>query len=368
MGHFSYSCKLTGLPITCGTPVVFIPLIPVSKTYLDYDFKSKYGTANICSNEGPRTYFNPFCFPIKGTYDDYGGIEEIIEDDNTKILESFFNLSIQQIVDVICCNRKDDGFSGDLDCIKKPNPENKDTYGNPEYKKEYETLLSLSAIWIHGDVYDNLPLNNEDGDYGKIGLGKPEVLKHLGFNFSHEDKTQERYKFIYTKDGLSVATDNDSINLLNSKYGVYTFKDFKKYCKVKNVTIDIEEINFKTKIRQYLDYIVPSIEKLYTKNRDDMFFRESWDSRILRNYLFDFSEYSSVEKPLVTLYFNAVKAGKLKETIDRFWSFHNYMHCMGKFYYPIGTSPQDGEYESVEKVLDTALSVIRKKIISRQEE
>jgi len=63
-----------------------------------------------------------------------------------------------------------------------------------------------------------------------------------------------------------------------------------------------------------------------------------------------------------------VRAPLWQQIIDRFWSFHNYMHCMGKFYYPIGSSPQDGEYESVEKVLDTALSVIRKKIISRQEE
>lgn len=121
MGHFSHNCKLTGVPITGGQPVVLFVLKPRKDLYdLSEKKLNQYGKTYMCSNEGTRLKFYPVWFPIKGEYDDYGGIENIVKDDNTKILEDYYGLTIEQIMGIVTCGRKDDGYSDDLKVIKKP--------------------------------------------------------------------------------------------------------------------------------------------------------------------------------------------------------------------------------------------------------
>jgi hypothetical protein len=55
----------------------------------------------IVSNEGSQAFYSPFAFPIHGKYHDYGHLEDIKEDDNTKMLEEFFNIDISEIVKYI---------------------------------------------------------------------------------------------------------------------------------------------------------------------------------------------------------------------------------------------------------------------------
>ena len=111
MGHFSHTCKLTGLPITGGTPVVLFPIMPSNKEYeYSLDSLKKCGTTYQCSNDAHHFKFTPCWFPIKGIYNDYGGLKNIVEDDNTKVLEKYYGLSIQQLINIITCGRKDDGY------------------------------------------------------------------------------------------------------------------------------------------------------------------------------------------------------------------------------------------------------------------
>lgn len=120
MGSFSHNCKLSGLPITSGDPVVLIVMKPVSNLYDCSEERLKeFGKTYLCSNDGPRLKFVPCWFPIKGDYDDYGGIENIIEDDNTRLLEQYYDLKIQEICDIITSGRKDDGYDDSLSLIKK---------------------------------------------------------------------------------------------------------------------------------------------------------------------------------------------------------------------------------------------------------
>lgn len=91
MGHFSYTCGLTGLPITDGTKVVLLPM-KIRKNSFKLD--SKYGENGLISNDGTNVRFQPFCLPIKGEYGGYGNIVNIIEDENTKLLEEYFGLTI----------------------------------------------------------------------------------------------------------------------------------------------------------------------------------------------------------------------------------------------------------------------------------
>ena len=116
MGHFSMTCGLSGLPITGSTPAILI--LMKGSSMLQYAKGSEYGETNLISNEGPRLIYVPFAYPIKGRYDDYGGIE-VEEDDNTKVLEDYFGLPIQDLMNIVTSNRKSDGFDTALKKIKK---------------------------------------------------------------------------------------------------------------------------------------------------------------------------------------------------------------------------------------------------------
>lgn len=120
MGHFSHNCKLSSLPITSG-PAVLIAMVPSGKLYDNSDESlHKYGKTYLCSNDGPRMKYYPCWLPIKGDYDTYGGLENIQEDANTRALEKYYGLSISELVGIVTCGRKDDGYSDELTVIKKP--------------------------------------------------------------------------------------------------------------------------------------------------------------------------------------------------------------------------------------------------------
>lgn len=42
-------------------------------------------------------FFKPAFIPIEGIYDGYGGVKNIIKDDNTKLIESYYKNSIENI-------------------------------------------------------------------------------------------------------------------------------------------------------------------------------------------------------------------------------------------------------------------------------
>lgn len=149
MGHFSHCCKLSGVPITGGEPVVLIVMKPSTNMYENSEEKLRnFGTTYMCSNEGTRLKYNPIWFPIYGNYDDYGGIENIVKDDNTTILEKYYDLTIEQLCAIITSGRKDDGYDEALDIIKIP-------VEKPEWQNEGEK---------HFDAYQRI--NNDPMPFG----------------------------------------------------------------------------------------------------------------------------------------------------------------------------------------------------------
>lgn len=94
MGCFSVCCSMSKLSIKVGDKVIFIPLIPNENTS---------GFMYIYAQE----LFVPFCLPIVGTYDDYGGIENIEKNESTDILEDFFGIPIEGIMQILTSVRKD---------------------------------------------------------------------------------------------------------------------------------------------------------------------------------------------------------------------------------------------------------------------
>lgn len=160
MGHFSHNCKLTGLPITGGTPVALFPMVMRKHLYDNSEeHLRKYGSTYMCSNEGARLKFVPCMFPILGDYDDYGGIENIIEDDNTRAIEEYYGLTIQQVCDIITCARKDDGYSDALKVIKKEIVYPSDWIKGEKHFDRYQRLVK--PMPFGNGVYPDMSLGGE---------------------------------------------------------------------------------------------------------------------------------------------------------------------------------------------------------------
>ena len=89
----------------CGDQVAFFLLRPNNmsrSTFKDDELNYRYKLHRV----GPASnliysncYFNPLALPIMGTYNDYGGVEDIEENSNTKAIEKFFGIKIQALVD-----------------------------------------------------------------------------------------------------------------------------------------------------------------------------------------------------------------------------------------------------------------------------
>ncbi len=141
MGSFFSTCSVSGMTLNDNMPVVRFLLLPQSKSkgYDTRDILKSKGL--IVSNEGATAAFVPFGFPIRGRYYDYGQIDEIVHDDGVKMLEAFFGLDIDSILDIASDGREE------------PDGEDAEEGGKVKHLK---LLKMLTYTDIHAEVYDHL--------------------------------------------------------------------------------------------------------------------------------------------------------------------------------------------------------------------
>lgn len=425
MGHFSYTCHLSGLPITGGTKCVLLPLISKDRVYdASTESLKRFGVGSLISNDGPNLYFNELTFPIFGTYDEYGGLEKIEKDDNTIVLEKFFNMKISKIVECILDGRKDQ-FKVDEEDAKE------DEFGLSASKallkfKKYPNqmlLVRASATWYRRDVYDEVVkqyrLSPHKDYFDKLDLGVPGLLKALGFKKGKEEK-KGRYNIPFTKNDLTVWSDG---NWLSDKrgesnnFGIYDLNGFKKWCEKKNVKINIDKFKNATHYEMVYDTIVPSIKKFerhdrwsservlrmllgdesladYDPNKLENYQKELENIKKLKeenpeeyekrysNLKFNVIEFyesmvndakKELEKNTLPLvYFEHIKNSEEKEFLRKnivdWFIFKSFYYPTGRFLYPIGTSAQDGDHEKVLLLLQAATNILSKEVAERRKE
>jgi len=404
MGSFSFTCQLSGLPITSGEKAVIIPIIPKDHWW-DNSEKSlrKFGQVHFCSNDGENIFFEELCFPIFGEYNDYGSMENIIHDDNIKVLEEFFELSIEDIIEVLTDGRKDEYLEGGQFCdsvkiLKKDNP-------------KHMLLLRTSCTWIHGDLYERLAkYEGKRGYFDRLDLGVDGILTSLGFVLTKElsrkinsDSEKNRYYKIYEKDGLTLKSDGNWIDV-SLKENIYSIFDLEKYCNKKGVKIDISDYVKKGMWEQVYDYILPKINDLQDhdrwttervirmligdeykvhmmnhgtvlselKNTIEKIKKESeekgekipeqvlkLETEMLENL--DESEDEIEVDNITVFYFNKIKElgnDFMKKNIIDWHKVKSYYYPTGRYLYPIGTSPQDGDHKKVKQFLEICLESI----------
>ena len=108
MGSFNVACSVSSISISSGEKVMFIPLLPKH-----YRHKAPHLVQKNTSLTYPNDYFDPFCLPIEGKYNDYGSVEDIVKNANTEAIEKFFDITIEDFFECVC-NRRDfsDTYSG----------------------------------------------------------------------------------------------------------------------------------------------------------------------------------------------------------------------------------------------------------------
>lgn len=204
MGSWSVYCGVSNIAITAGDTVGIIPLLK-----------------RTSESHGYSPYL-PAMLPIFGTYDDYGGIEDIKENANTKLIEEYFGVSIQEFVVYL--------VDGHL------------TYDREEAREISDKLLhskeanKLYSTFISGDVYDYLS-KTAYGEEGRLDFGNKIILELLGFKYI-ETLPVGRYKEVYELQGKKMFTDGTwgNIKIENKEKSIFYLDNKDVYSKENNLT------------------------------------------------------------------------------------------------------------------------------------
>lgn len=93
MGSFYSSCSISGMTLSHQKTSILL-LTPNAESFSEH-------LNMIVSNDGCQAFFSPFGFPIHGTYEDYGYIRNIKRDKNVEMLEEYFGVDIESIIENI---------------------------------------------------------------------------------------------------------------------------------------------------------------------------------------------------------------------------------------------------------------------------
>lgn len=235
MGSWSVHCGISNIAITSGQECVVLPIKSVGDT---------------------ATRFVPYLaatLPIFGVYDDYGGIEDIVEDENTKLIEEHFGVSIDEFVYYF--TRGHYGH-GDADY--------------PDHLLENKEMKDWDFMFIDRKIFDFLS-GEEYGFWGKgyLDFGNHEILELIGFEYQGKvDK--ERYNKHYMFEDTDVYSDGTWLHLENNQ-AIYNFNGEKNsLSNIINVPEDKKWIGEKSMVQlwEHLSDIDIKLKLLWVLNVD----------------------------------------------------------------------------------------------------
>lgn len=173
MGSFNYTGAFSNLPIRWGSKIVCL-----------IGFEKKNISATEANEFAPGHSFIPIALPIYGEYNSYGGIENCVEDANTKYVCEFFGKdTIDEVIDSI------DSNEGGEDIIRKIIEYN---YASYEYElMSHEMYLYCSNLEDKGILtFNDTMCVRHPVDY---------LLKDSTYFNSVDDVIEFRKKMIYNE-------------------------------------------------------------------------------------------------------------------------------------------------------------------------
>jgi len=189
MGSWSVNCGISNIAITSGNKCVLLPLKENKG-----DESKKWQAATL---------------PIFGQYNDYGGIDAIEIDDNTKLIAEHFGVSIEEFATFLV-----DG---------------KFTYNRDEAQEVAAKIKNLDEckkwrfMWIDRQVYDFMIINYSKHNKGYLDYGTPEMLKLLGFKLIAESDDfknydPKRFNQLWKKGNVEMFSDSTTLLSKNGKF------------------------------------------------------------------------------------------------------------------------------------------------------
>lgn len=190
MGSWSVYCGISNIAITSGNKCVLLPLK-----------KNK---------DGEYQNWQPATLPIFGEYNDYGGIETIEKDDNTKLIENHFGITIEEFATLLV----DGKFTFDRDEAKEV----------VNKMKNHEEVAEWRFMWIDRLVYNFMIVDQDKWHKGYNDYGTPEMLKRFGFKQVKDVKISnydsKRFNQLWCKGKVKFYSDGRT---LLSKKGNYVY-------------------------------------------------------------------------------------------------------------------------------------------------
>ena len=145
MGCWNGTCMISNLPIISGEKIKLVILKP----HLD---KEEITSSGYCYATG---LMSPTFLPIEGEYDDYGTIENIVEDWNTELILASFT----SMYDVLEINKRELKKEFSLYDICK-GIERGSLRGKKKNSEEFIDI-NLAFVMIRKDIWDALCINHK---------------------------------------------------------------------------------------------------------------------------------------------------------------------------------------------------------------
>jgi hypothetical protein len=320
MGSFSVHCQISKITVRDGEEALILP-IHKAECYSDYF---------------------PACFPIRGTYNDYGTLEKIQKDFNTEFLEEYYQKPIEQILDAFTTQRE-------------------------------ETIdKDIEIFWMSGKVYDWMKDYHPEGFHraGSFDFGDPVLLENLGFSFVGDNKNDERFKKIYGyKNKRFVATDGTWCKIC-TKTGKKVGKSYRPIYYLRDVTKYLPEIDtsfLQGKEQQNIyNYCGKrfslALVRAFMGNRYSSALywdeNEELNYKILCSNIFTEVELEEMKKKtLPKMFYWKFLRNPTEEVFSRcadLITIHKNMQCYSNFFhpYPLYHTPQCGEFEIHQVILE----------------
>lgn len=192
MGSFNVACSVSNISIGPGEEIAFFPLEENPYRYHIGD-KNHFLIHSNC-------FYNPVCLPIFGEYDDYGGVENIIRNDNILVIESFFKTKIEDIIN---------------------------------HPQENDIKPISSGMFVHRGIFDAM-INNPLDEWGKNYLvNMLEKLTDFKKDLEKSLETQNHLLELVSREGAS-ETDKKMEKLIKgghmfmpSKGSIFEFREYK---------------------------------------------------------------------------------------------------------------------------------------------
>jgi hypothetical protein len=382
MGSFNVACGVSRISMGGGRRAVLVPLLR-EKTYRDFHGS---GGAMIISNDGISHTYSPFALPIFGEYNDYGVLDNIEENVNTKAIEKYYGCSIERFVEYIC----------------RP-------WDNRDKEKQKTFPDNPYSMFVHRDVYNNLS-RKIYSEYGELDSAyashyvNPYVLGLLGFVAGDDDEKRERYNTPYTHPEIpslvvwSDGTYNEfEIDGKKLQTWIYHIKDFHKFLLEKKLFVppimksfrkvseydikfdeDLTEYNSRAGLRKLSEELKnrkegePLSDELTEKlkvfgTNISQYFQSLKKVHSVRS-IFRFGNYYGEREDIFDeLYGNVVNEPEFKTLLVGFRNFEHGMYGVNASYGPTWNGHQCGNHKATINLAKLVQKIVTKEIKARNE-